>query len=54
MSVVRIPIPATPEALLNLARQLDRLWAFAEANGHTKPSLAEECDLLERRSRGQQ
>jgi hypothetical protein len=49
---VRIPIPATPAALLNIAACLDRLWADALASGERKPSLEEEFALCERQSAG--
>ena len=51
VSVVRIPIPATPERLLDIAARLDRFWLAVEASGHVKPTLAQELEQLERWSR---
>jgi hypothetical protein len=46
---VRIPIPATPAALLHIAECLDRMWAAAEAAGHVRLSLEEEFRFREQR-----
>lgn len=46
----RIPIPATPAALLDVAKRPDRVWADFEARGVVKPTLEEEFALLERQN----
>jgi hypothetical protein len=47
---LRLPIPRSPEALLLIAAHLDRFWAAVVANGHTKPTLEEEFEFLERQN----
>lgn len=45
-----VPIPPTPAALLRIAECLDRMWAAAEARGHVRLTLEEECRFREQQS----
>jgi hypothetical protein len=52
VSAARVPIPATPAALLDAATRLDRFWAEMRAAGYVKPTLEEELALRERQTEG--